>query len=139
VYYYQEVAEKTAVETTVLNMRTGLRYKMTELMLHGRVPEISRLAGENPVKWLASAPSGYLGACRGVKLDAISPGSWCFDEERRELLYRINRSSHFVPGPSGEKGLRFRIVGAGKSPSAPVTSQVVEGVKLVLVEEYRWF
>jgi len=36
--YYQALAEKTTVEMTVINMRSGLRYKVAEMLMHGRRP-----------------------------------------------------------------------------------------------------
>ena len=59
--YYQEYAEMTAMEMTVANMRTGLRYKVAELIMNNRMSEIATLADENPMTWLSSltsAPSG---------------------------------------------------------------------------------
>ncbi len=42
--YYQEYAEKTAMESTVKNIRTGLRYKIADLILANRMSDIPSLA-----------------------------------------------------------------------------------------------
>lgn len=82
----QATAEKTTLDLTVRNMRTGLQLRMGELMLASRVREIPALAGQNPVQWLAQPPERYLG-----ELDAPpqnpAPRSWYFDRRTRELVY----------------------------------------------------
>ena len=42
--YYQEYAEMTAMEMTLANMRSGLRYRVADLMMNNRLSEISTLA-----------------------------------------------------------------------------------------------
>jgi prepilin-type N-terminal cleavage/methylation domain-containing protein len=59
--YLQEVAEMTAMELTVANLRTGLRYKTGDLLMRDKVSEIATLADENQVDWLENRPENYLG------------------------------------------------------------------------------
>src|SRR4030088_5723 len=59
--YFQEYAEKTAMDLTVPNMRTGLRYRTGDLLMRDKVSEITTLADENPVSWLQNSPENYLG------------------------------------------------------------------------------
>src|SRR5258708_18959584 len=60
--YLQEAAEMTAMDMTVANLRTGLRYKTGDLLIRDKVSEIATLADENPVNWLRCPPANYLGA-----------------------------------------------------------------------------
>ena len=67
--YYQEYAEKTAMESTAENIRTGLRYKVADLILANRASEIPALAEENPINWLAERPPNYLGELDSAPAD----------------------------------------------------------------------
>ena len=42
-WYYQEIAEKTAMEMTVMNMRSGLRLRIAELMMRDKMSEAGQL------------------------------------------------------------------------------------------------
>jgi len=136
--FYQEMAEKTAVEMTVMNMRTGLRYQVAAFLVHNQESDIAGLAGENPVKWLDRSPSNYLGELRKPRWDDIPPGNWYFDISTRELCYRVNRNRNFVPGQSGKQTLCLRATAlSGKGAGGTVA--LVQGVRITLVEPYRWF
>lgn len=134
---YQEVAEKTVMETTVINMRTGLHWRMAELMAQDKMRDMSAVAQENPIQWLAAPPSNYLGQLDDPAPDAIPPGSWYYDNGRRQLVYRPDRARHLKPGPDGEKLIRFRVTAktqAGENGAPPR----VEGVTLSPVIPYDW-
>ena len=137
--YYQEYAEKTAMEWTAANIRTGLRYKVAELILANRVSEIPTLADENPMNWLAERPGNYLGELDPAP--AYEPkGQWYFDKRNRELVYTVNNRRHFTPSSYRDFSVRYRAmrVSAGavtdRSPNFAGT-----WVNLVLVAEYGWF
>lgn len=130
---YQEVAEKTVMETTVVNMRSGLRLRVAELMVQGRMDEMDKLSRENPVSWLEAPPFNYVGPVDNPEQQAIPPGSWYFDTTRRELVYLPDRSRHFKPGPDGEKAVRFRVTAtAGQGGGR------VEGINISPVSPYDW-
>ena len=137
--YYQEYAEKTAMESTAQNIRTGLRYKVADLILANRVSEIQTLADENPMNWLAERPPNYLGELDSAPADEPK-GQWYFDRRNRELVYTVNNRRHFSPSSYRDFGVRYRAmrvsVGAvtDRSPNLAGT-----WVSLVLVAEYGWF
>lgn len=139
VLVYQEMAEKTVVELTAMNMRSGMRYRVAELMVHNQEGEIAAMVGENPVKWLEAPPPNYLGELSGPQENEIFPGNWYFDKNERELHYRVKRERHFVSGPSGKHELRFRVTSSTKRAEAGGAEMPVQGVTLTLVEPYRWF
>lgn len=136
--YYQALAEKTTVEMTVMNMRSGLRYKVAEMLMHGKEAELPGLAGKNPVEWLAAPPPGYLGISSVLTWPDLPPGAWGFDAARHELLYRVKDEQYFVAARSGELGLRLR-VNLLKDLVSPTGPESVVGAEIVLVEKYRWF
>lgn len=130
---YQEAAEKTVMETTVVNMRSGLRLRVAELMMQGRMGEMGSLSRENPVLWLKAPPSNYVGPVDDPGRQTIPPGSWYFDTTRRQLVYLPDRSKYLKPGPDGEKAVRYRVTamtGQGNSQ--------VEGINISLVSPYDW-
>ncbi|HEX4984432.1 MAG TPA: hypothetical protein VFV71_00040 [Burkholderiales bacterium] len=118
--YYQEAAEKAALDMTVANMRTGLRYKVADLIMNDRVSEIPTLADENPVTWLQAPPENYLGEFDGPPQESPA-GKWYFDRKTRQLVYTVNKRRHFVPPPGGDFSVRYRAerVQAAAGASAP--------------------
>src|SRR3954467_10401923 len=92
--YYQEYAEMTAMEMTVANMRSGLRYKVADLIMNNRMSEIATLADENPIAWLSSRPENYLGEYDAAP-ETDTAGKWYYDRTKRELVYTLNNWRHF--------------------------------------------
>ncbi len=138
-FYYQEYAEMTAMVSTAENIRTGLRFKVADLILGDRVSEIQTLADENPLNWLVDRPPNYLGELDSVPLDEPK-GQWYFDKRNRELVYTVNNRRHFSPSAYQDFSVRYRAmrVSAG---AVTDSSPNVAGtwVSLVLVSEYAWF
>jgi len=132
VLYYEELGEKTEVELTILNIRSGLRYQVAERMFRGRMNELAALSTANPVQWLERPPADYEGERRDAQDGSIGKGRWYFDIDGRELRYRPRLRDHLSPEA---KFLRWRVVpiyGSGKR-------RAVESLALVNVEPYRWF
>lgn len=134
---YQEVAEKTVMETTVINMRTGLNLRMAELMAQGKVLDMGGVARENPITWLASPPPNYLGQLDNPAPETLPTGSWYYDNTRSQLVYLPARSRHLKPAPNGEKLIRFRVT-AKTSPGKNGAPPKVEGVTLSPLIPYDW-
>jgi len=139
VLYYQEYAEKAAMESTAENIRTGLRYKVADLILASQMSEIPRLADENPMVWLGERPPNYLGELDSAPVDEPN-GQWYFDRSNRELVYTVNNRRHFSPSLYRDFSVRYRAmrVSAGAvTDSSPNFAGT--WVSLVLVAEYGWF
>ena len=134
---YQELAEKTVVEATVANMRSGLRYRIAELMINGQMNEMGSLSRENPMSWLKAPPSNYLGQIAQTSQQRIPPGSWYYDQRRHELIYLLQHSRYFKPGPDGQKVIRFRVLTSTQKQAANNSARV-EGISLALVGPYDW-
>lgn len=137
--YYQEYAEKTAMESTAENIRTGLRYKVADLILANRVSEIQALADENPMNWLAERPPNYLGELESAP-DDEPKGQWYFDKRNRELVYTVNNRRHFSPSTYRDFSVRYRAMRASAgavTDSSPNSAGT--WVSLLLVYEYGWF
>lgn len=138
--YLQEYAEKTAVEMTVLNIRTGLRYKMADLMMQNRLYELPMLLKENPVNWLEKPPLNYVGEVSSQGGDEIRPGNWYFDARKKQLVYKLNLSDHFEWQGEGNPELRYSAVGLTQGVKrGDSVAQAVVGIKLVQTSDGRWF
>lgn len=137
--YYQEYAEKTAMESTAENIRTGLRYKVADLILANRVPEIPALADENPMDWLAERPPNYLGEMDFAPADEPE-GQWYFDKRNHELVYTVNNRRHFSPSTYRDFSVRYRTMRVSTGAVTDSSPNVAgTWVSLVLVAEYGWF
>lgn len=135
---YQEMAEKTAAEVTVQNMRTGLRYRVAEMLLHQQEREITGLVGSNPIKLLDLPPANYAGEFVSNRLDQVPPGSWYFDPGKGEIAYRIRRHRYFAAGAGGQAELRFRVNASFRKAGADGSVLLAEGVNLSLLTPYQW-
>jgi general secretion pathway protein G len=138
--FYQEYAEKVAMELTVANMRAGMRARIATLLIADRMSEISSLADENPVSWLDRKPENYLGEFEGAPGFA-QEGKWFFDRRGRELVYTANNRRFFIPSAYRDYTVRVRVMRV--SPVMAATSKArsnePEWVTLVIVNDYRWF
>jgi hypothetical protein len=131
----QERSEKLIVEVTYRNMRTGLQLAMGQAMMRGNDHEIAEWVGSNPLRWLGREPEGYLGECDSRGTQALAEGAWCFDRERRELVYRPRHTRHLrLPGESeGKKILRWRVMAA-----QPQSAGVSAGLRVEYVTAVEW-
>lgn len=139
-HYLQERAEKTAMELTVMNMGTGLRYKLVALMMDGRMQELSRLLDENPINWLQNPPTNYQGEFTTLAGRNILPGNWYFDVKEKQIVYRLKLDDHFLSKQHGVSEIRFK----ASSPNQNSKLDDAEyspllGITLNAVFDSQWF
>jgi hypothetical protein len=136
VSFYQEYAERMAMQLTADNIRTGLRFRVADLMLANRMAEIPTLADENPINWLAERPENYLGEYDGTPSESTR-GKWYFDLRNRQLVYTVNNRRHFQSRDGQDYSVRYRATrqqtGAGRSTPGGET-----WVSFAPVTEFRW-
>lgn len=141
--YYQEWAEKANMEYTAAALKSALRMELSTLMVEGRMRDGSVLAQQNPMTWLDRKPANYLGEFDGVPPDTQPRGGWYFDRSARVLVYQVNRGRYFVPDSRGWREVRFRVMAIyDKSPddmSLGASHMPPSGIKLMLIERYKWF
>lgn len=137
--YLQEYAEKTVMEATVMNIRSGLRYKLAELIVEERGSEIPALMNENPVQWLERPPENYVGEFAYPESSVIPSGSWYFNKRNKQLVYRLNRDTYFN-GPGAVPEIGFRIVGTAKSGQDSESAvQGLRSLNLEVAAPVNWF
>ncbi|MFL6582275.1 MAG: type II secretion system protein [Burkholderiales bacterium] len=136
--YYQEYAEMTAMEMTVANMRSGLRYKVADLIMNNRMSEIATLADENPITWLSSQPENYLGEYDSAP-GAVTQGKWFYDRTAHELVYTLNHWRHFVPSGGDDFTVRYRCMPIKPDQKGDTKSANQQTwVTLAQLQSYRW-
>lgn len=127
--FYQEQAERIAVETTVSNMRTGLYSMVAHLYMSNRGDEIAALAGRNPVIWLDRKPPNYQGEYDAPGPAEVIPGSWYFDRTRQHLVYIFAKGKSFSSAASERLYFKVKLqhspTGNIKSTSVPADEKNV--------------
>jgi general secretion pathway protein G len=109
VWYYQELAEKTAMEQDVDAFQSALTMQHGKSYMNNNQQAIDMLATQNPVKWLQKLPKNYAGEFYDPSPLAVARGSWVFDLKAHELIYVLDRTDHFVPGKDGKQWIRFHV------------------------------
>jgi len=138
--FYQEGAEKAAMEQTVAIIRSVLQLRAAEMLLHGGERNVELLAKTNPIGWLIEPPSGYRGEFLAANVE-VPRGSWYFDASDKELVYVPNLDAHLIFVSASSKRLRFRV----ELDFEPAGHDDVgkhgafEGARLAAVTPYRWF
>jgi prepilin-type N-terminal cleavage/methylation domain-containing protein len=146
VWFYQEQAEKAAMEQVGGALQSALVMQYGHLLAGGRESEVQNLVTENPTHWLMQEPGNYAGEFYGMTPAAISPGNWAFDLQTRELIYVPYRTDYFVPGSDGLKWVRYRaqlkyepLPGANAPGGNNKGAQELTGLSFKPVERYQWF
>ncbi|HEY6241866.1 MAG TPA: type II secretion system protein [Burkholderiales bacterium] len=136
--FYQEAAEKAAMEYTVATMKSALQLRVAAMLVRGEERNIGVLARSNPVDWLTEPPAGYRGEFRAPQ-PAVPRGSWYFDATRNEIVYVPNLDAHLDRLADGGKRLRFR-VRIDFEPRDPGSELMrFAGMRVEQVTPYTWF
>lgn len=107
---YQQAARLTRLNLDIASMRRGLGYAMLHAVTQGGWTAIRRLAGTNPVKYLQSPLSGYIGTRTDSSPSAVSPGHWYFDPQRHLLIYRLHRVTDYPGALAHPPRVEFAII-----------------------------
>jgi len=135
---YQAMAESTAMEVTIMNMCSGLRLRVAELMMADRTNELGDLVQDNPIHWLEKPPANYLGEIRNPQRAGLPLNTWYFDPDRRELVYVLRRNKFFGAEPAEGTAVVLRVTAVKRTSAiAGSGAQKTEGVALVRVVEAR--
>jgi len=131
--FYQELTEKTVVENSILNLRSGLRFRVADLIIRGEAEKQATLARTNPVLLAERPPAGYFGEVRGP--GNLPPGSWYYEQDRAELVYIPKLHSHLLVTDSRQPEspvLRWQIRPGGGGGAGVA-------VDIELLTPYDWF
>ncbi len=141
-FYYQEQAEKAAMEGVAASIQSALTMRYGLILLHGQPSDVPALAHDNPLNWLQRKPPNYAGEYYDPTPQAVTPGNWLFDLKTRELIYVPNAASHFTPDKRGQKWARFHVAVASESLQLPSMQSAPASLVSALFEPvapYTWF
>ncbi|WP_301100627.1 hypothetical protein [Propionivibrio sp.] len=132
----RERAERQWVDLLIRHMRTGMQLAMGMAIMQQRGGEMASWVDSNPVRWLDSLPQGYRGECSIDESGALSAGEWCFERDRRELVYRPQHSDHLHMLPEGGacSQLRWRVA---RAPEAAASGAFV-GLRIETAASCQW-
>lgn len=134
--YYQEMAEKAAMDSTLRVLKTGLQIRLAELIIGNRQGEAAALETEDPMRWLDPPPVNYAGAYR----EPPNFGKWYFDAKARQLVYVVSQGNRLELAASADsQQIRFRTqLLKDRVNVAGGAVESVTGVTLTPVTPYRW-
>ncbi|MDP2809819.1 MAG: hypothetical protein Q8O34_06680 [Rhodocyclaceae bacterium] len=98
----QAEVERTEVDLTVRNIRTGIQLAMGEHIMRGEEERISEVAQASPIDFLGHRPRGFNETANAPE----ASGQWAYDARRRELAYQPRLPGAF----DGAAELRWRYV-----------------------------
>ena len=137
---YQEAAEKAAMQQTAAAIKSALQLRIAAYMVSGRDKEIEGLDAKNPINWLQEHPGNYAGEFFADAYARVPPGSWYYDLTRNELIYVLNLSSNFKPGPDDRKWVRYRVrIGYEDLPMQGGMRKVLSAASFAPLQPYSWF
>ena len=141
VMFYQELAEKTAMEQMAGTVQSALTMQYGKILTRGQASDIPAMAIDNPMHWLQRKPRNYAGEFYDATPLSVPPGNWLFDLKSRELVYVLQHTELFKPGKDGRPWIRFHVVAQYEKPqpvslrAAPVE---LSGLLFEPVEPYAW-
>jgi general secretion pathway protein G len=136
VQYYQEQAEKTAMEGVATSLGAALTLQYGQLIARGKSGDVLTLKNANPVTWLVESPKNYSGEFFDPLAERIEAGNWFFDLKSRELVYVVRNRAHFKADNAGRYWVRFHVV-SREEPSGGASG--VESMRFDTVTPYSWF
>ncbi|MGA8863492.1 MAG: type II secretion system protein [Gallionella sp.] len=140
--FYQEQAEKTAMDQVVGAIQSALTMQYGDLLVRGKPSDMAALAEDNPMNWLQKLPRNYSGEYYDPTPHGVAKGNWMFDLKTRELVYVLQDANYFKPGKDGRKWIRFHVIlnyTASRLPSLQNRPPELTGVLFEPVEPYSWF
>jgi len=140
--YYQEQAEKIAMEEVVGVIQSSLTMQYGQITTRGKSSDVTALVKDNPINLLQKKPSNYAGEFYEASLQSVPPGNWLFDLKTQELIYLPRNTDNLRPGTDGKPWVRFHTVAAlelSRLPSQQNAPPELTGLLFEAVEPYSWF
>ncbi|WP_154668084.1 hypothetical protein [Pseudoduganella violaceinigra] len=108
--FYQEEAERLAVQQVVTSLRAALASRAASLYLRGKDAEIALLLKQNPMDWLERRPPNYAGEFSAPKPGEMAEGQWYFDRSAETLSYTLNTREFFGGGIARRLNFKVKFV-----------------------------
>ncbi len=135
-------AERTAVTVMLGNMRSALGIEVARLAAQGRVQEIARHDGGDPMLVMRQPHPNYLGHISNADPAAIPGYNWYYDVDKGLLVYRVANEEAFETPLEGPARILFRLRlsfhdadGDGRYDHG---IDAIRGLDVVSLHPYRW-
>ena len=142
VQFYQEQAEKVAMEGVAGAIQSALILQFGQMQTRGKPSDVAALAKDNPMNWLLKKPSNYAGELYDPTPQSVESGNWVFDLRTRDLVYLLRNDGHFKPGRDGKSWIRFHVAvpyEPSRLPSQQNAPSELTGILFEPVAPYSWF
>ena len=138
VLFYQEMAEKAAVQQVVGALQSAMVLQYGHRMTMGLGDGEKNIVRENPMDWLMQKPGNYAGEFNQVNPAKMEPGTWVFDKSVQELIYYPNHAEYFKPSSAEVKWIRYKTRLLYEPNYRNKKIQELAGLTLSPVEPYTW-
>ena len=105
---YMELAERSAMERTVIGVNSGINVRLAQEMLQGRLIDVQGALARNPFDLAGLNQPNFLGEQDLPNLGSLPTRSWVYDRTRRELVY-LPRLHRGLRTDDEEAVVRFRL------------------------------
>jgi prepilin-type N-terminal cleavage/methylation domain-containing protein len=131
--FWEERAEKAAMESVLAGAKMGLQIRMAEMIITNSQSGLTELQKENPMRWLQEHPTNYVGEYPAQ----TQPGNWYYESKRHELVYVPHSTSHLTTS-TGRRELRFKVAVRYDSDRGSDNKSVI-GVAVTPTDTFAWF
>ena len=121
-----EIAERSAMEQTIVQVNSALNVRLTYQMLEGKLINVPEALKRNPFELAKATPPNYRGEVEGAQRTSVESGGWVYDRSRAELIYLPRLKRHLVTS-DGTGTVRFKL-----------SSRTGGGTRYALVVAYRY-
>ena len=133
--------ERESMQLTVNQLGSALNVEALTLIIKDDQQTLAQWEGANPVTLLDPVPIHYRGSFSEPDPMSVSPGSWFFDEQNGQLIYRINHVEQFAGGRAIPERVRFRVEIEYEDTNNNLKRDEGEriiGLRLKALDEYLW-
>lgn len=141
VLFYQEQAEKVAMEGVAGSVQSALTIQYGQLLTRGKPSDVAALVKDNPMHWMQKKPSNYAGEFFEPTPQSVESGNWVFDLKTRELAYLVRNGAHLKQSGEGS-WIRFHVVAhvdPSPLPSLQNSPPELTGIVFEPTQPYAWF
>jgi competence protein ComGC len=126
----RHAAERVGVQNTIATLQSALGMQMAVIALQQGMPGLAALHHSNPMDLLDPAPVNY--QAEQLSQDEQAPGSWFFDREARQLVYRLRYPQRLQNSDTGQPD-RIRL-----QLQVFYQDGQVQRVAIEPLHDYRW-
>lgn len=136
-------AERVSVEKIAGELRSALSLQVSSVVVaDGGLQNINQLNKSNPMTMLSQAPGTYVGEIKQVEPERIAPGSWYFDHDKGELVYKVINAGNLVTDLEGVKRIRFQVqldyTDNNRNGRYDAGRDIIYGLRLQALDQYSW-